>query len=107
MQKNSLLTLMKEEVLRAVVFASALFMILITGFGAVAYAANGGLFGDILAKILGVPDVTTYVGDGSVANAQKLWGKDASNYQIVAPGQSCGAGKCVFGFDGGGNVMCR
>lgn len=72
MQKNSLLTLMREEIMRAIIFASTLFIILVAGFGTVAYAANGGLFGDILAKILGISDITTYTGDGTVANSQKL-----------------------------------
>lgn len=52
MQKNSLAKLAQEEITRAIIFASTLFIILAAGFGSVAYAANGGLFGDILNKIL-------------------------------------------------------
>ena len=84
-------------------------VITLVSISTVAHAANGGLFGDILAKILGITptQVLSYTGDGTVANAQKLGGVDASNYQKVAPNQSCGGGKCVAGFDPSGNVICR
>ena len=37
-------------------------------------AASGGLFGEILAKILGITpeQVLTYTGDGTVANSAQL-----------------------------------
>lgn len=75
--------------------------------GGVAYAANTGLFGGILAKVLGVSDIASYTGDGTVKNALMLGGSGASSYQKVAPGQSCGAGRCMYGFDPSGNVQCR
>lgn len=42
-----------------------------------AHAANGGLFGSILEKILGIPpgSIVTYSGDGTVQNAEKLGNK--------------------------------
>lgn len=75
----------------------------------IAHAANAGLFGDLLAKILGIPpaQISTYNGDGTVANSAKLWGLDVTKFQQVAPNQSCGAGKCIYGYDTSGNVLCR
>lgn len=75
----------------------------------VAHAASGGLFGEILAKILGISsaNVLSYNGDGTVANAQMLSGITADQFQKVNPGQSCGGGKCIAGFDTSGNVLCR
>jgi hypothetical protein len=74
-----------------------------------AYAASGGLFGDILAKILGISpaQVATYSGDGTVANSAKLGGIPAAQFQKIVPGQSCGAGKCIYGYDTSGNILCR
>jgi hypothetical protein len=74
-----------------------------------AHAASGWLFWEILAKILGITpeQVLTYAGDGTVANSAKLWGYAASQFQKVAPSQSCGAGKCIYGYDTSGNILCR
>ncbi|GAB0174123.1 MAG: hypothetical protein HHAS10_00020 [Candidatus Altimarinota bacterium] len=76
---------------------------------AVVDAASSGLFGELLAKILGItPDqVVSYNGDGTVANSAKLGGLDVTSFQQVAPNQSCGAGKCIYGYDTSGNVLCR
>jgi hypothetical protein len=41
----------------------------------VVHAGSGGLFGDILAKMLGITDITTYTGDGTVKNTEKLGGR--------------------------------
>jgi hypothetical protein len=75
----------------------------------IANAASGGFFGDILAKILGITpaQVTTYTGDGTVANSAKLGGVPAAQFQKIVPGQSCGAGKCIYGYDTSGNILCR
>jgi hypothetical protein len=75
----------------------------------IAHAASGGLFGEILAKILGItPDqVLTYTGDGTVDNSAKLWGLPPTVFQQVVPSQSCGAGKCIYGYDTSGNILCR
>ena len=49
-------------------------IITLASISTLAHAADGGLFGQILAKILGVSPtaVLTYAGDGTVANAAKL-----------------------------------
>lgn len=72
----------------------------------VVHAANGGLFGDLLNRILASGNWETDT-TGTVKNAEKLGGKSASEYVSVAPGQSCGALQCIYGFDTNGNVMCR
>jgi hypothetical protein len=84
-------------------------VITLVSISTVAHAANGGLFGDILAKILGITpaQVLSYTGDGTVANANALSGMTADKFQKVNPGQSCGGGKCVAGFDTSWNVICR
>jgi hypothetical protein len=94
--------------LRGLIFTFGCAMGLFLSFGVV-QAASGWLFGDILAKILGITpeQVLTYSWDGTVANAAKLGWLPASDFQRVAPAQSCGAGKCIFGFDPDGNVLCR
>lgn len=79
----------------------------------VAHAASGGMFWDILAKILGISpnDLATYIqngGDGTVKNARTLSGSTVDEFQkIAAPNQSCGGGQCIYGFDTSGNIMCR
>ena len=84
-------------------------IVTLASISTLAHAANGGLFGDILAKILGITpsQVMTYAGDGTVANAKMLSGITADQFQKVAPNQSCGAGKCIAGFDVNGIVQCR
>lgn len=88
-------------------------VITLVSISTVAHAANGGLFGEILNLILtgdrnGVAGKNwENPGDGTVANAQKLGGKSASDYQRVLPGESCGGGKCIAGFNPDGTVNCR
>ena len=84
-------------------------IVTLASISTLAHAANGGLFGDILAKILGITpsQVMTYAGDGTVANAKMLSGITSDQFQKVAPNQSCGAGKCIAGFDPSGIVICR
>ncbi len=106
MQKNHLFSVVREELIRAIVFFSGFAILTVASIGGVAYAANGGLFGDILNKILASNDWQN-PGDGTVKNSQRLGYMDASMYQRVMPGQSCGANQCIYGFDAGGNVMCR
>lgn len=77
MQKTSLLSIVREEVLRALVFGLSFFIILTSGFVGIAYAANGGIFGDILNKILASGNWEA-PGDGTVNNSTKLGGTDAS-----------------------------
>ena len=71
MQKIALTRIMREEILRAVVFAATLFVILFAGFGTLAYAADGGIFGQILNSIL-ASDNWQAPGDGTVKNANNL-----------------------------------
>lgn len=52
MQKSPLSQILREEITRALVFGVSFFVILSTGFVSIAYAANGGKFGEILNNIL-------------------------------------------------------
>jgi hypothetical protein len=99
---------MHKVFLRSFGFGLGFAVALVSMLG-IAQAASGGLFGDIIAKILGITpaQVATYSGDGTVANSKKLGGIPAVQFQQVAPGQSCGAGKCIYGYDTSGNVLCR
>ena len=107
MQKNHLFSVIREELIRASIFFFGFMILTVASIGGVAYAAtSGGLFGDILSKILASNDWQN-PGDGTVKNSQKLGNFDASSYQRVMAGQSCGANQCIYGFDMGGNVMCR
>lgn len=94
--------------LRGIMFTLGCILTLLISSGIV-NAASGGKFAEILWQILGItPDqVLTYAGDGTVANANKLGWLPASNFQKVAPSQSCPATKCIYWFDTSGNVMCR
>lgn len=112
MQKSALSTIFREEITRGLIFGGTFFIIVIATMSGVAHAASGGLFGDILAKILGIDpaNLSTYLqngGDGTVANASKLGGTPATDFQKVVPGQSCGGGQCIYGFDTSGNILCR
>jgi hypothetical protein len=99
---------MLSSFLRGVMFSLGCILTLTISMGIV-HAASGGKFGEILAKILGIPEaqVLTYSWDGTVTNAKMLSGMTADKFQKVAPNQSCGGGKCIYGFDTSGNVMCR
>lgn len=110
MQKTTLRTILKEEILRAITFGSVFFVIILGTLTGVAHAASGGLFGDIMEKILGLTpgQLTSYAGDGTVKNAAKLGGNDANKFQVIAtPGQSCASNQCIYGFDTSGNILCR
>jgi hypothetical protein len=52
MQKIALSRIIREEVIRALVFGISFFAILSVGAVSVAYAANGGVFGEILNLVL-------------------------------------------------------
>ena len=52
MQKSGLFALIREEATRALVFGVAFVVIVSVGFTGVAYAANGGIFGELLNLIL-------------------------------------------------------
>jgi hypothetical protein len=108
MQKIALTKIIREEVLRAIVFASVLFAILFAGFGTLAYAADGGLFGEILNKIM-VKTWNDPSNDGTVKNCEKLWGKSPSEYvQVPSGGFTCaGANTCMYKIDATGTPECR
>lgn len=107
-QKFLIISYMLSSFLRGIMFTLWCLLTLLV-FSGIAEAASGGKFGEILAQILGITpeQVLTYAWDGTVANANKLGWLPASNFQKVVPNQSCGAGKCIFGFDTSGNVQCR
>ncbi len=52
MQKIALSRIIREEVIRALVFGISFFAILSVGSVGVAYAGNGGVFGEILNLVL-------------------------------------------------------
>lgn len=100
-------SLLLREFVRALIFTS-IFLILQLIIGGIARAAtpDGGYFGNLLSLILASNDWKN-PGDGTVKNTQKLGGVDATNYQKVIPGQSCGGSQCAYGWDAGGNILCR
>lgn len=81
MQKIALSRVFREEILRALVFATTLFVLVFAGFGTLAYAASnpGGQFGQILNMILASGNWQA-PGDGTVRNSAKLGNKDASGF---------------------------
>jgi hypothetical protein len=105
MQKIALSRIIREEVTRALVFGLAFVTIVSAWFTGVAYAANGGIFGDILNRILVTP-WDSPVNDGTVKNATKLGGKLSTEFVPVKAGQSCGTNKCIIGFQADGTVNC-
>jgi len=108
MQKIALSKIIREEILRAIVFASVLFTLLFAGFATIVYAADGGKFGEILNQILASGNWQS-PGDGTVRNCNALWWTPASGYVRVPPaGFSCpGANTCIYGIQTNGTPMCR
>ena len=107
MQKSPLSLLLREEAIRALTFGGIFCVLVIATIAGVANAANGGLFGDILNKILASWDYTN-AWDGTVKNTAKLWNNPPTAYQKIAiPNQSCALNQCIYGFDGGWNILCR
>lgn len=84
--KTPLSTLIREEVLRALIFGFSFFLILSIGFVGVASAANGGKFGELLNLILtgntaGVAGRTWDTDTtGTVNNARTLSGMTANQF---------------------------
>lgn len=79
MTKTPFFTILREEMLRALTFGLSFFLILSLGFVGIAHAANGGLFGELLNKML-VKSWDDPANDGTVKNALKLGGQDASGF---------------------------
>lgn len=108
MQKIALTKIIREEIIRACTFALTLFVLLFSGFATLAYAADGGMFGDILNKIL-VKTWNDPTNDGTVKNCATLGNKTPAEYVQVPPGGwSCAnPTACIYGIDGAGSPMCR
>ena len=71
MQKTALSQVIQEELTRALIFTIGFFVMLSFGFVSVAYAANGGAFGDMLNKILASANWETDT-TGTVKNSASL-----------------------------------
>lgn len=98
---------LKKYFFQWVAFALGFLITLSITVTGVAFAANsGGIFGNILNKILASGDYAN-PGDGTVKNAEKLWGTPATAFQKVAPGQSCGPGQCISVIDNNGIITCH
>lgn len=105
MQKTPLSRIFREELIRATIFGIGFFTILSLGFVSVAYAANGGIFWEVLNKILASGN-WEIPGDGSVKNALKIGGNSASDFVKVGWNRNC-APKCITWFDPvTGNAVC-
>lgn len=95
MQKSGLFALIREEVTRAFVFGVAFVVIVSVGFTGVAYAANGGIFGELLNKILVTP-WDSAVNDGKVKNAAKFDNKLPSEFVQVSAAFTCPSNQCIY-----------
>jgi hypothetical protein len=104
----SLYRIVREEVLRAVIFFTTIFVLAVVSFGGIAYAVNtdGGLFGEILDKILASWDWKN-AWDGTVRNANNLGGTPASGFQKINPWQNCPANQCIYSITAAWNISCR
>jgi hypothetical protein len=71
MQKITLSRIIREEVIRALVFGISFFAILSVGTVGVVYAADGGKFGQVLNLILASGNWTTDT-TGKVKNSAQL-----------------------------------
>ena len=104
MQKSALPKIIREELTRALVFGVGFFAILSLGFVWVASAASGGIFGDILNKILASGNWQTDT-TGKVANSEKLDWSTADQFVRANPDQNCSPG-CLSGFNPDGSKVC-
>jgi hypothetical protein len=107
MQKIALSRIIREEVIRALVFGISFFAILSVGTVGVVYAADGGEFGRILNLILASGNWTTDT-TGTVKNSEKLWGKPDSAFVQTSGGFTCPqSNQCIYGLKADGTPMCR
>lgn len=108
MQKIALSRIIREEVIRALVFGISFFAILSVGTVGVVYAADGGEFGRILNLILASGNWEA-PGDGKVKDCEKLWGNLPSEYvKVWWAGFTCPTNQCIYGIQGiTGTPMCR
>jgi hypothetical protein len=115
MQKSRILSVIREEITRALVFGISFFTILCIGFTGVAYAAEGWVFGEMLNLILtgnkdGVGGRTWRTDTtGTVANCAKLGNETPENFvKVPAWWKFCeGTNKCIRGIDASGNPQCN
>lgn len=105
MQKSAISQMIREELIRALVFGVGFLTILSFGFVGIASAASGGIFGDVLNAILASGNWQTDT-TGKVKNTEKLGGDTADKFVRVNPLQSCAVGKCITGFNPDGSVNC-
>jgi hypothetical protein len=106
MQKTRILSLVHEEIIRGIVFATTLMILFTAFFWSIAYTANpGGLFGEILNRILASGNWQTDT-TGTVKNAEKLWNELPTVY-MRATAIDCGTNKCIRGIDASGNPQCN
>ena len=110
MQKSPLFALIREEFIRAFVFGCIFVVTVSVGFTGIAYAANGGVFGNLLNQILASGNWES-PGDGTVKNTTKLGGKLPAEFVPLATStadRSCTlANQCIYGFDTSGKGLCR
>ncbi len=106
MQKIAISQIIREEVLRALIFALAFFILMISGIVGVAHAADGWLFGNLLNTIL-VKAWDDPTNDGTVKNANKLGWSGASDYVRLGTNRSCGSNQCIYGIETDGDVLCQ
>jgi hypothetical protein len=106
MQKIALSRIIREEVIRALVFGISFFAILSVGTVGVVYAADGGEFGRILNLILASGNWTTDT-TGTVKNSEKLWGKAANAFVQTSGGFKCPLpNQCISGINSSGVPQC-
>ncbi len=107
MQKTALLNIIRQELIRALVFGLGFLTILSLGFIWIASAASGWIFWNILNNILASGNWETDT-TGTVRNAEKLWNKLPTEFVKLnsnPANRSC-APKCVTWFDLDGSVQC-
>ena len=81
-------------------------MVVSIAFSGVAYAANGGVFGDILNRILASGNWETDT-TGTVRNSDKLGGKFPSEFVQVSGAFTCPTNQCVYKIASSGTPECR
>ncbi len=107
MQKIAFSQIVREELLRASIFAVSFFVRVTLGFVGMAYAATDGwIFGNILNLIL-VKSWDDPTNDGTVRNANNLGWDPATAFAQLTANRSCEAPQCIYGFQANGDVMCR
>lgn len=109
MQKIALREIIREELIRAMVFAATFFVLITAWSIGIAYAAaDGWLFGNLLNQIL-VSAWDDPANDGTVKNAASLGWVAATSYVKLSSDpalRSCATNKCIYWFEADGSVKC-